>query len=97
MDFTAENNFFEDDELKFDLYRKGRPSVVDWEGVVESGKWFFLPNSKRSENAVLNDDRPNAPTRYTYNGYKFSMKKTVNPFTGEEGLGIKCILYPDNV
>ena len=93
--FTAENNFFDDDELQFDHHR-GRPSIVDWEGVVESGKWFFLPNSLRTESAVKNDTRPNAPTRYICNGYKFVTSKTTHPSTGEEGLAIKCSFYPDD-
>jgi|TARA_B100000035_G_scaffold139711_1_gene119057 hypothetical protein len=97
MDFTAENNFFEDDELQFDQHKHGRPSIVDWDGVVDSGKWFFLPNSVRSESAVINDNRPSPPTRYLCDGYKFTMKKTTHPDTGEGGLAIKCTLYPDDV
>ena len=97
MNFTQENNFFDDGELEFDQFRKGRPSNVDWDGIVESGKWFFLCNSLRTESAVENDNRPSQPKRYDIcKGYKFTMKKTNHPVTGEGGLAIKCIQYPDD-
>tara|TARA_B100001059_G_scaffold103883_1_gene103744 strand:+ start:196 stop:489 length:294 start_codon:yes stop_codon:yes gene_type:complete len=94
--FTKANGFFDIEELEFES-RSGRPSVIDWDGIIESGKWYFLPNSLRTEKAIMNNGHPSPPPQILCEGYKFSMRKTKNPNTGENGLGIKCILYPDNV
>ena len=94
--FTSENGFFDDNQVEF-YQRGGRPSIVPWDDIVESGKWWFMPNSVRTEKAIKNNGTPQTPCRYMSAGYKFSMRKSSHPVTGEEGLMIKCVLYPDNM
>ncbi len=95
--FTGENGYFDDDQIEFRRPGGGRTSIIDWDNIIESGKWFFLPNSLRTERAVEKNGTPKPPQRILCEGYKFSMRQAPNPSTGEEGLMIKCTLYPDNM
>ncbi len=94
--FTNENGFFDDDQIEL-CQRGGRPSVIPFDDIVESGKWWFMPNTLRTKNAIRDDSRPNTPFRFSSQGYKFSFRKSTHPVTGEEGLMIKCVVYPDNM
>lgn len=95
MDFTEENNFFDDGELQFNE-KRGRPSLVNWDNVINSNKWYFLNNTERSEIAIKNDSRPQPPAKLVCEGYKFTIKKCTHPNSGEQGLAIRCVQYPDD-
>ena len=94
--FTTENGYFDDEQLTF-TKRGGRTSNIDWDGMIESGKWYFIPNSQRTEKAIKNNGTPKPPSQIDREGYKFSMRKAQNPVTEEWGLAIKCVVYPDNM
>ena len=89
--------FFSKSQLSFDDYDTGRnKSFIDWDGMIESGQWFFLPNSSRSKKAIKNDLRPETPPYLYMEGYRFTIRKATNPNTNEKGLAIKCVRYPDH-
>ena len=89
--------FFSEHQLSFDGYGTGRnKSIIDWDGMIESGQWFFLPNSSRSKKAIKNDLRPTTPLDLYMEGYRFTIRKATNPNTNEKGLAIKCVKYPDD-
>jgi len=98
MDFTQENNFFDDDEL-ISAKRGGKPKGYepDWDAIIDSGKWFFIPNSQRTPSAVKHNSSYKVPLHLQCEGYKFHQHKKRNPRTDEWGLGIKCSQYPEDV